>query len=147
MNISSILKKVSGAALNLPNMLEAKQNSVNGVANGVEFLFKQNKVNYIQRNHLLPLQYPLPINPINQSDSPTEIEAPPMSSSLVHSANSPRCQNGKGIVSALLSSSQCRPAPPRRPIQQVSTYNCIAINNAHTSPPSLSPCTTLSELT
>jgi dihydrolipoamide dehydrogenase len=39
---------VSSVALNLPKMLEAKNNSVTGLTKGVEFLFKQNKVDYIK---------------------------------------------------------------------------------------------------
>lgn len=56
-------------------MLEAKQNSVNGLTKGVEFLFKQNKVDYIKGTASFLSNTRLAINPINQSDSPSEIEA------------------------------------------------------------------------
>ncbi|RDB16494.1 Dihydrolipoyl dehydrogenase, mitochondrial [Hypsizygus marmoreus] len=39
---------VSGVSLNLPTMLEAKDNAVTGLTKGIEFLFKQNKVDYIK---------------------------------------------------------------------------------------------------
>ncbi len=40
--------KVSGVALNLPKMLEAKEQAVTNLTKGIEFLFKQNKVDYIK---------------------------------------------------------------------------------------------------
>jgi dihydrolipoamide dehydrogenase len=40
--------KVSGVALNLPKMLEAKDQAVSGLTKGIEFLFKQNNVDYIK---------------------------------------------------------------------------------------------------
>lgn len=40
--------KVSGVALNLPKMLEAKDQAVTNLTKGIEFLFKQNKVDYIK---------------------------------------------------------------------------------------------------
>ncbi|KAK0234933.1 hypothetical protein EDD85DRAFT_841119 [Armillaria nabsnona] len=39
---------VSGVSLNLPQMLKAKEQSVTGLTNGIEFLFKQNKVDYFK---------------------------------------------------------------------------------------------------
>ncbi|KAF8692571.1 hypothetical protein AX14_002467 [Amanita brunnescens Koide BX004] len=39
---------VSGVALNLPKMLEAKDQAVTNLTKGIEFLFKQNKVDYIK---------------------------------------------------------------------------------------------------
>ncbi|KAJ7267193.1 dihydrolipoyl dehydrogenase [Mycena rebaudengoi] len=39
---------VSGVSLNLPVMLEAKDTAVTGLTKGIEFLFKQNKVDYIK---------------------------------------------------------------------------------------------------
>jgi dihydrolipoamide dehydrogenase len=39
---------VTGVALNLPQMLKAKEQSVVGLTKGVEMLFKQNKVDYIK---------------------------------------------------------------------------------------------------
>ncbi|KAF5339766.1 hypothetical protein D9611_009059 [Ephemerocybe angulata] len=39
---------VSGVSLNLPTMLEAKDNAVSGLTKGIEYLFKQNKVDYIK---------------------------------------------------------------------------------------------------
>ncbi|THU80379.1 dihydrolipoyl dehydrogenase [Dendrothele bispora CBS 962.96] len=39
---------VSGVSLNLEQMLKAKNDSVTGLTKGVEFLFKQNKVDYIK---------------------------------------------------------------------------------------------------
>ncbi|TFK33477.1 dihydrolipoyl dehydrogenase [Crucibulum laeve] len=39
---------VSGVSLNLPTMLEAKDNAVSNLTKGIEFLFKQNKVDYIK---------------------------------------------------------------------------------------------------
>ncbi|KAF8335128.1 dihydrolipoamide dehydrogenase [Amanita rubescens] len=39
---------VSGVALNLPKMLEAKEQAVTNLTKGIEFLFKQNKVDYIK---------------------------------------------------------------------------------------------------
>ncbi|KAF7317942.1 Dihydrolipoyl dehydrogenase [Mycena kentingensis (nom. inval.)] len=39
---------VSGVSLNLPAMLEAKDTAVGGLTKGVEFLFKQNGVDYIK---------------------------------------------------------------------------------------------------
>lgn len=39
---------VSGVSLNLPQMLTAKDAAVTGLTKGVEFLFKQNKVDYIK---------------------------------------------------------------------------------------------------
>jgi dihydrolipoamide dehydrogenase len=66
---------VSGVSLNLPKMLEAKQNSVNGLTKGVEFLFKQNKVDYIKGTATFLSNTRLAIRPISESDSPSEIEA------------------------------------------------------------------------
>ena len=49
---SSLKKKfgglVEGVKLNLPQMLKAKEDSVNGLTKGIEILFKQNKVDYIK---------------------------------------------------------------------------------------------------
>ena len=42
------LHLVEGVKLNLPQMLKAKEDSVNGLTKGVEMLFKQNKVDYIK---------------------------------------------------------------------------------------------------
>jgi dihydrolipoamide dehydrogenase len=39
---------VEGVKLNLPQMLKAKDDSVNGLTKGIEILFKQNKVDYIK---------------------------------------------------------------------------------------------------
>lgn len=39
---------VAGVSLNLPQMLEAKNTAVTGLTKGIEFLFKQNKVDYIK---------------------------------------------------------------------------------------------------
>ncbi|KAI9431207.1 dihydrolipoyl dehydrogenase [Lactarius indigo] len=39
---------VEGVTLNLPQMLKAKEDSVNGLTKGIEILFKQNKVDYIK---------------------------------------------------------------------------------------------------
>jgi len=39
---------VSSVSLNLANMLSAKDNAVSGLTKGIEFLFKQNKVDYIK---------------------------------------------------------------------------------------------------
>ncbi|KAG5638948.1 dihydrolipoamide dehydrogenase precursor [Sphagnurus paluster] len=39
---------VTGVSLNLENMLAAKDNAVSGLTKGIEFLFKQNKVDYIK---------------------------------------------------------------------------------------------------
>lgn len=47
-NIESNLIPVSGVSLNLSTMLKAKDDAVNGLTKGVEFLFKQNKVDYIK---------------------------------------------------------------------------------------------------
>ncbi|KAF8876925.1 dihydrolipoamide dehydrogenase [Infundibulicybe gibba] len=44
---------VAGVSLNLPTMLEAKNNAVSGLTKGIEFLFKQNKVDYIKGLQLL----------------------------------------------------------------------------------------------
>jgi dihydrolipoamide dehydrogenase len=71
----SLFFKVSGVSLNLPKMLEAKQNSVNGLTKGVEFLFKQNKVDYIKGTATFLSNTRLAIRPISESDSPSEIEA------------------------------------------------------------------------
>ena len=43
-----MIRLVSGVALNLPKMLEAKDQAVTGLTKGIEFLFKQNKVDYIK---------------------------------------------------------------------------------------------------
>jgi len=56
-------------------MLEAKQNSVVGLTKGVEFLFKQNKVDYIKGTASFLSNSRLSINPISESESPSEIEA------------------------------------------------------------------------
>jgi dihydrolipoamide dehydrogenase len=56
-------------------MLEAKQNSVSGLTKGVEFLFKQNKVDYIKGTASFLSNTRLAIKPISDSDSPSEIEA------------------------------------------------------------------------
>jgi len=56
-------------------MLEAKQNAVNGLTKGVEFLFKQNKVDYIKGTASFLSNTRLTINPISESESPSEIEA------------------------------------------------------------------------
>lgn len=56
-------------------MLEAKQNSVNGLTKGVEFLFKQNKVDYIKGTASFLSNTRLAIKPISDSHSPSEIEA------------------------------------------------------------------------
>lgn len=40
--------EVDSVKLNLPNMLQAKDQAVTGLTKGVEFLFKQNKVDYIK---------------------------------------------------------------------------------------------------
>lgn len=74
-NSGLIKLKVSGVSLNLPKMLEAKQNSVNGLTKGVEFLFKQNKVDYIKGTASFLTNTRLAIKPISDSDSPSEIEA------------------------------------------------------------------------
>ena len=39
---------VEGVSLNLDQMLKSKEDAVNGLTRGVEFLFKQNKVDYIK---------------------------------------------------------------------------------------------------
>jgi len=39
---------VSGVSLNLPTMLKAKDDAVTNLTKGIEFLFKQNKVDYIK---------------------------------------------------------------------------------------------------
>ncbi|KIK08970.1 hypothetical protein K443DRAFT_498466 [Laccaria amethystina LaAM-08-1] len=39
---------VEGVSLNLPKMLEAKDNAVSGLTKGIELLFRQNKVDYIK---------------------------------------------------------------------------------------------------
>ncbi|KAI9432167.1 dihydrolipoamide dehydrogenase [Lactarius indigo] len=39
---------VKGVKLNFPQMLKAKEHSVNGLTKGIEILFKKNKVNYIK---------------------------------------------------------------------------------------------------
>ncbi|EDR14636.1 dihydrolipoyl dehydrogenase [Laccaria bicolor S238N-H82] len=39
---------VEGVSLNLPKMLEAKDNAVTGLTKGIELLFRQNKVDYIK---------------------------------------------------------------------------------------------------
>jgi dihydrolipoamide dehydrogenase len=39
---------VDNVTLNLPQMLKAKEDAVNGLTKGIEFLFKQNKVDYIK---------------------------------------------------------------------------------------------------
>lgn len=39
---------VTGVSLNLPQMLQAKEQSVVGLTKGIEMLFKQNKVDYIK---------------------------------------------------------------------------------------------------
>ena len=39
---------VEGVSLNLGQMLKSKEDAVNGLTRGVEFLFKQNKVDYIK---------------------------------------------------------------------------------------------------
>lgn len=39
---------VGGVSLNLANMLSAKDNAVTGLTKGIEFLFKQNKVDYLK---------------------------------------------------------------------------------------------------
>ncbi|TFK19766.1 dihydrolipoamide dehydrogenase [Coprinopsis marcescibilis] len=39
---------VDNVSLNLPTMLQAKDNAVTGLTKGIEFLFKQNKVDYIK---------------------------------------------------------------------------------------------------
>jgi dihydrolipoamide dehydrogenase len=41
-------KLVEGVKLNLPQMLKAKDESVQGLTKGIELLFKQNKVDYIK---------------------------------------------------------------------------------------------------
>ena len=56
-------------------MLEAKQNSVTGLTKGVEFLFKQNKVDYIKGTASFLSNTRLSINPMTESESPSEIEA------------------------------------------------------------------------
>ena len=67
--------KVSNVTLNLPKMLEAKQNAVNGLTKGVEFLFKQNKVDYIKGAASFLSNTRLAIKPTHESESPSEIEA------------------------------------------------------------------------
>ena len=39
---------MEGVSLNLPKMLEAKDNAVTGLTKGIELLFRQNKVDYIK---------------------------------------------------------------------------------------------------
>ena len=41
-------ESVEGVKLNLPQMLKAKDESVQGLTKGIELLFKQNKVDYIK---------------------------------------------------------------------------------------------------
>jgi len=43
-----IVRVVDNVTLNLGQMLKAKEDSVNGLTKGIEFLFKQNKVDYIK---------------------------------------------------------------------------------------------------
>ncbi len=47
-SVSLMIFSVSGVSLNLPQMLKAKEQSVTGLTNGIEFLFKQNKVDYFK---------------------------------------------------------------------------------------------------
>lgn len=42
------VESVTGVSLNLPQMLQAKEQSVVGLTKGIEMLFKQNKVDYIK---------------------------------------------------------------------------------------------------
>jgi len=44
----SAVRIVDNVTLNLDQMLKAKDESVNGLTKGIEFLFKQNKVDYIK---------------------------------------------------------------------------------------------------
>ena len=45
---NKVISSVSDVALNLPVMLKAKEDAVNGLTRGIETLFKQNKVDYIK---------------------------------------------------------------------------------------------------
>ncbi|KAF9044165.1 dihydrolipoyl dehydrogenase [Panaeolus papilionaceus] len=66
---------VSEVKLNLPKMLEAKNNAVTGLTKGIELLFRQNKVDYIKGTASFVSSTKLAIEPIDSSSSASEIEA------------------------------------------------------------------------
>ncbi|PPQ65852.1 hypothetical protein CVT26_000786, partial [Gymnopilus dilepis] len=63
-------------SLNLPKMLEAKNNAVLGLTKGVEYLFRQNKVDYIKGAASFVSPNRLSISPIADAPegTPTEVE-------------------------------------------------------------------------
>jgi dihydrolipoamide dehydrogenase len=65
---------VSGVSLNLPTMLKAKDDAVTGLTKGVEFLFKQNKVDYIKgaASFISPTQISVALNDGGETTVDTE---------------------------------------------------------------------------
>ncbi|KAH6909776.1 dihydrolipoamide dehydrogenase [Coprinopsis sp. MPI-PUGE-AT-0042] len=73
---------VDNVSLNLPQMLKAKEDAVNGLTKGIEFLFKQNKVGLHQGSCIFRVQPPR--SPLTCLDgSKSEVDAKNLSLPLV----------------------------------------------------------------
>jgi len=64
-------------SLNLPKMLQAKEQAVTGLTKGIELLFRQNKVDYIKGSASFLSSTKLSITPLDSATEgqPTEIDA------------------------------------------------------------------------
>jgi len=65
---------VSSVSLNLPKMLEAKNNAVTSLTKGIELLFRQNKVDYIKGSASFVSASSISVSPID-AGSPVEVSA------------------------------------------------------------------------